>query len=159
MSAPRSLPLIILVLGLIAPILLPDYRTQLTFLWVMVVFALCWDIMGGQMGYNSLGNIFFFGSGMYISAIVQISLFYDVAEYTAAFGAIKVEFTETQYFFGLTLGIAAAAIGSVVLAVLLSFCVFGLRGPYFAIGTLGIAVAAAELMSAWGYVGGGGGIS
>ena len=36
---------------------------------------------------------------------------------------------------------------------------FGLRGPYFAIGTLGLALAAAELIAGWDYVGGGGGIS
>ena len=34
----------------------------MAFLWLMVVFALTWDIMGGQMGYNSFGNILFFGS-------------------------------------------------------------------------------------------------
>src|SRR3546814_16282696 len=39
------------------------------------------------------------------------------------------------------------------------WCVFGLRGPYFAIGTLGFALAAAELVAGWDYVGGGGGIS
>jgi branched-chain amino acid transport system permease protein len=37
--------------------------------------------------------------------------------------------------------------------------VFGLRGPYFAIGTLGVAIAAGELVGAWDYVGGGGGIT
>ena len=28
----------------------------------MILFALTWDVMGGQMGYNSLGNIVFFGA-------------------------------------------------------------------------------------------------
>jgi branched-chain amino acid transport system permease protein len=111
------------------------------------------------MGYNSLGNIFFFGAGMYISAIVQIAVVYDVAEYTASFGAIQISFTEAQYFTGLMLGIIAAALGAVVLAVLLGSAVFGLRGPYFAIGTLGLALAAGELVGTWEYVGGGGGIS
>lgn len=32
---------------------------------------------------------------------------------------------------------------------------FGLRGPYFAIGTLGVAIAAGELVGAWDWVGGG----
>ena len=49
----------------------------------MIVFASTWDILGGQMGYNSLGNIFFFGAGMYICAVVQIGLFYDVGMYTS----------------------------------------------------------------------------
>ncbi len=41
----------------------------------------------------------------------------------------------------------------------MSRIVFGLRGPYFAIGTLGIALAAGELVGTWDYVGGGGGIT
>ena len=149
----------LILFGLTAPMLFPAYTFQIALLWVMIVFALTWDVMGGQMGYNSLGNIFFFGAGMYISAIVQISLFSDVGEYTSAFGAVKVEFTDSQYYAGIALGLLAAAIGAVVLALLIGPCMFGLRGPYFAIGTLGIALAAAELVSAWEYVGGGGGIS
>jgi branched-chain amino acid transport system permease protein len=35
----------------------------------------------------------------------------------------------------------------------------GIRGPYFAIGTLGVAIAAAELTAAWPWVGGGQGIA
>ena len=101
------------------------------------------------MGYNSLGNIFFFGIGMYISAVVQVGLYYDVGEYTSAYGAVKVEFTNAQYFTGLTLGIIAAAIGSVLFAMFLSSFLFGLRGPYFAIGTLGVALAGGELIASW----------
>lgn len=55
----------------------------------MILFAQTWDTMGGQMGYNSLGNIFFFGAGMYISAIVQVGLVYDVGVYTSAAGRVR----------------------------------------------------------------------
>ena len=149
----------IVAIGLIVPYFVPAYTFQVAVLFLMVVFALTWDIMGGQMGYNSLGNIFFFGAGMYVSSVVQIGLFYDVAEYTAHFGAVKVEFTPAQYYIGLTAGIVAAALFAMVSAVALGWIVFGLRGPYFAIGTLGIAIAAGELVGAWDYVGGGGGMS
>jgi branched-chain amino acid transport system permease protein len=149
----------ILLAGLVAPLLFPAYTFQVAVLWIMILFALTWDIMGGQMGYNSLGNILFFGAGMYISAVVQIGMVYDVGEYTASFGAIKIEFTDAQYFTGFFLGIGAAAIGAVVCALIIGLAVFGLRGPYFAIGTLGIALATAELIAGWDYVGGGGGIS
>ncbi|HSR71292.1 MAG TPA: branched-chain amino acid ABC transporter permease [Kiloniellales bacterium] len=149
----------ILAFAVIGPVLFPAYTFQIAMLWVMVLFALTWDIMGGQMGYNSLGNVFFFGSGMYISAAVQIGLYYDLAEYTAAFGAVKVDFTQAQYFTGLALGILAAAVGSMLFAVVLGWMVFGLRGPYFAIGTLGMALAAGELVGGWDLLGGGGGIS
>ena len=56
------------------------------------------------------------------------------------------------------LGLIFAAVGCAVLAAMIGWTVFGLRGPYFAIGTLGIALAAGELVGAWGWVGGGGGI-
>ena len=49
----------ILVLGIVLPLVFPAYIGQMTMLWLMVVFALTWDVLGGQMGYNSLGNIFF----------------------------------------------------------------------------------------------------
>ncbi|MDX1487942.1 MAG: branched-chain amino acid ABC transporter permease [Acidiferrobacterales bacterium] len=149
----------ILVLGVFAPFLFPAYTFQLAVLWLMIVFALTWDIMGGQMGYNSLGNIFFFGAGMYVSAIVQVGLYYNIGEYTASYGAIQVDFTTDQYYTGLVLGMIAAAIGCVVFAVIFGRIVFGLRGPYFAIGTLGVALAAGELVGTWEWVGGGGGIA
>jgi branched-chain amino acid transport system permease protein len=147
------------LLSVASPFLFPSYMSQLTMLWVMVLFAVTWDAMGGQMGYNSLGNIFFFGLGMYISAVVQIGLHYDVAEYTSAYGAIKVEFTHQQYLTGMVVGAIVAAVGSVLAAIVLSRVLFGLRGPYFAIGTLGVALAAGELFGAWDYVGAGSGIS
>ena len=109
----------ILLFGLFAPFLFPNYMFQLALLWVMILFALTWDIMGGQMGYNSLGNIFFFGAGMYISAMLQIGLYYDVAEYTAHFGAIKIDYNHEQYFTGLGLGLIASALGCMVFAVIL----------------------------------------
>lgn len=34
------------------PFLLPDFKIQLALMWVMIVFALTWDLGGGQMGYN-----------------------------------------------------------------------------------------------------------
>ncbi|MEM6945769.1 MAG: branched-chain amino acid ABC transporter permease, partial [Pseudomonadota bacterium] len=66
----------ILAAGIAAPIVLPGYTTQFSVLWVMVLLALTWDLQGGQMGYNSLGNIFFFGFGMYVSAVCQIGIVY-----------------------------------------------------------------------------------
>ncbi len=150
----------LLVFGVLAPFLFPNYTVQISLLWIMILFALTWDTLGGQMGYNSLGNIVFFGVGMYISAIVQIGVVYDVALYTSPDGAaLTGNFAPAQYYTGLALGILAAAVGCVILAVLFSQVFFGLRGPYFAIGTLGLALAAGELVGAWDYVGGGGGIA
>jgi branched-chain amino acid transport system permease protein len=92
--------------GIFGPILFPDYTLSIAYLWMMVLMASTWDTLGGQMGYNSLGNITFFGVGMYVSAIVQIAFFYEggVGEYTSAMGSIKPEFTQAEYFWGLGLG-------------------------------------------------------
>ena len=149
----------LLAIGLAAPFVFPTFISQISVLWVMILLALTWDLQGGQMGYNSLGNIFFFGFGMYVSAVVQIGIVYDVGEYTSAFGGGITDFTPGQYYTGLALGLIVAGIMSAISAYILGWVLIGLRGPYFAIGTLGVAIAAGELFGAWDWVGGGSGIS
>ncbi|MFL5275589.1 MAG: branched-chain amino acid ABC transporter permease [Myxococcales bacterium] len=121
------------------PALLPAWQTQMSYLVIMVVFSLTWDLLGGQMGYNSFGNVFFFGLGMYACAVVQrdVHLAYPVT---------------------LVLGIAAGAIVAVAAAAVLGSGILALRGHYFAIGTLGLGILAGELAAGWDYVGGGGGL-
>ncbi|WP_424947963.1 branched-chain amino acid ABC transporter permease [Candidatus Spongiihabitans sp.] len=149
----------VLVLTAMAPFMFPDFRIQLATLWLMIVVALTWDMTGGQMGYNSLGNIFFYGTGMYVAAVISIGMVHDVGAYTDASRLELMTFTEAQYFTGALVGIIGAGLFCAVTAVLIGYVTFGLRGPYFAIGTLGVAIAAGELVSNWGWVGGGQGIS
>ena len=149
---------VLLAATVAAPFLFPNYGTSLAALWLLIIVALTWDMTGGQMGYNSLGNIFFYGAGMYVAAVVGISMAYNVGEYTSAAGGGIRNFTETQYFSGLLLGSLAAGVFCAISAVVLGWLLFGLRGPYFAIGTLGVAIAAGELVSNWDWVGGGQGI-
>ena len=115
--------------GIFRPIVFPNYTYQIAVLWLMVLFAQTWDIMGGQMGYNSLGNIFFFGAGMYICTVTQVGLFTDVGAYTSMTGQGNYNFTAEQYYIGIAAGLLFAAIGSSLLAVCLGWIVFGLRGP------------------------------
>lgn len=150
--------LAIAVVALAAPFLFPAYQIQLTLLWIMVVFALTWDIMGGQMGYNSFGNILFFGLGMYTTAVLQVGLFGDVASYNAAKGGDVLELSTAQYFIGFGIGLAVSAILAVIAAAVIGFGILGLRGHYFAIGTLGLGIAAAEIAAGWEYVGAGSGM-
>jgi len=91
---------IIAAAGIAAPFLFPNYTLQITVMWVMILFAVTWDILGGQMGYNSLGNIFFFGVGMYTSAIVQIGLVYDVAKYASPSGVSRRNSRRTNITWG-----------------------------------------------------------
>ena len=150
---------VLLVFIVAAPFLFPNFGTQLATLWLMIIVALTWDMTGGQMGYNSLGNIFFYGTGMYVAAVVGIGIAYPIAEYTNAAGGGIYKFTNTQYFLGLFLGVIAAGVFCSICAIVIGYFTFSLRGPYFAIGTLGVAIAAGELVSNWDWVGGGQGIA
>jgi len=149
----------ILVISLAAPWMLPAYQTQLAFLWMMVLFALTWDLVGGQMGYTSFGNIVFFGVGMYVTAVIQRNLHFDIEEYVHVAGAVDM-LTPGQYLAGLFLGLGASTIASVIVAAILGACILamGMRGQYFGICTLGLGVAAGELASGWEYIGAGSGM-
>ena len=149
----------IVALAVVAPLVFPAYTTQIAFLWLMILFAVSWDIAGGQMGYNSLGNIFFFGAGMYVCAVIQVGMFTDVGAYTSARGGEQLELGYFDFFSSLFLGTVGAGIACVIFAIVLGRIVFGLRGPYFAIGTLGIALSARELAGTWEWIGGGSGIA
>jgi branched-chain amino acid transport system permease protein len=127
------------VAALLIPWLLPSFITQFTFLWVMVVFALTWDLLGGQMGYNSFGNVLFFGIGAYACAVVQRDSGLD-------------------YFTALALGLLCAALLSTAVSAVLGAGVLGMRGHYFAICTLGLGVAAGEIAGGWEYLGAGSGM-
>jgi branched-chain amino acid transport system permease protein len=143
-----------LPVAIAAPFLLTDYVTFLTFIWIMIVLALTWDVLGGQMGYNSFGNILFFGIGVYATTIVQIGLFADVGAYTAAYGQETISLTRHQFLVGLAVGLALSPLLAVVAAAILGSGLLGLRGQYFAIGTLGLGIAGGELAAAWDWIGG-----
>ena len=148
----------LLIFIIVAPFWFPNFTTQLATLWLFIIVAMTWDMTGGQMGYNSLGNIFFYGTGMYAAAVFAISLVYNVGEYTSAFGGGRFDFTDQQYFIGFIFGSLFAGFFCAIAAFIIGYLTFGLRGPYFAIGTLGVAIAAGELVSNWDWVGGGQGI-
>jgi branched-chain amino acid transport system permease protein len=137
----RFLYLLLLAIGLLGPLLLPQIASQITFLWIMVIFALAWDIMGGRMGYNSFGNILFFGIGCYTLAVFQRDV---------DFGG---------YWVSLPIGLLLGGVLAVIAAVVLGAGILGLREQYFAVGTLGLGFAAGEIAASWQYIGAGGGLS
>ena len=150
--------LAIAIAGIAAPLVLPGYSTQFAFLWIMVVFALTWDVLGGQMGYNSFGNVVFFGLGMYVCAVVQVAPFTDLAEYTSASGTQDIGLTHGQYFLGLAAGCLVGAVVAVIVAAVLGSGILALRGHYFAICTLGLGIAAGEIAAGIDLIGAGSGM-
>jgi len=130
----------LLAFCMVLPYLFPGYLTQLAFLWIMVVFALTWDVLGGQMGYNSFGNIVYFGIGMYVCAVIQRD-------------------SGLGYMPALLVGMGAGGVAALATALLIGSGLLGLRGHYFAIGTLGLGVAAGEIAGGWDYIGAGSGMT
>ena len=76
----------LIILGLAAPFLFSAFKVQLTYLCVLIVLAMTWNLQGGEMGYNSFGNILFYGLGMYLTASVQVGMFFPLAEWTESGG-------------------------------------------------------------------------
>lgn len=134
------LAFVIALIALALPFVAPDYRAQIALLWVMVLFAMTWDILGGQTGYNSFGNVVFFGLGMYASAVVQRDSGLD-------------------YFPALFLGMGLGGLIAIAVAAILGSMVLRMRGHYFAIATLGLGIAAAELAAGWEFIGAGSGMT
>ena len=159
-DATRNLLLYALIglIGLLAPYLAPAFRVQMALLWMMILFALTWDLGGGQMGYNSFGNIVFFGIGCYVAAVVQRDLFFAVGGQPQATGDLATTSPLFNYFNGFAVGLALAVIIALAVAAALGSGILGLRGHYFAICTLGVGVAAGEIASGWDYIGAGSGI-
>jgi branched-chain amino acid transport system permease protein len=91
---------------------------------LIATLAQSWNILGGFTGYVSFGNSVFYGLGAYGTAIAM-----------AQWGQ--------SFWLGLAFGAAIA----VMFAGLLGWPILRLRGPYFAIVTLGISAAMSALAS------------
>lgn len=100
-----------------------------------IVLATAWNILGGYAGYVNFGTAAFFGMGAYTSVFL-----------------IK---TFKAYFILLILG------GGVVAGLLglgIGYLTLRLKGVFFSIATLALAVVLQTLVVNWDYVGGGRGI-
>jgi len=115
------LPIVVVVAALAAVPLIVQSNATLNFLVVTLLIALAgqgWNILGGYGGQYSFGHAAFFGTGAYVTAILQVR--YGVNAWLA-FGA------------GIIFG---AAVGAII--GLLTFRA-GLRGSYFALVSLAFA--------------------
>jgi len=91
---------------------------------ILAVLAQGWNIIGGYTGYSSFGN----------------SVFYGLGGYGVAIGMVQFQW---PFAAGLALGIALA----LAFALLIGLPVLRLRGHYFAIATLGLAVVMTAIVS------------
>ena len=49
----------LIILGLVAPYLFSAFKVQLTYLCVLIVLAMTWNLQGGEMGTTPLETFFF----------------------------------------------------------------------------------------------------
>ena len=91
---------------------------------LVATLAQAWNIIGGFSGYPSFGNSVFYGLGTYGTAIAMAQLHWS-------FGSGLV--------FGAVLGVACA--------LLFGIPILRLRGPYFAIATLGLAAVMSAIVA------------
>ena len=94
----------LIIFGLAGAFVFPAYKLQLSFLYILIVLAMTWDVQGGQMGYNTFGNILFFGIGMYVASSTQIAMFFSLAEWTDAGGEKLLFILSLNFFKVLELG-------------------------------------------------------
>jgi branched-chain amino acid transport system permease protein len=105
----------------------------LTTVAMFVVLASAWNLVGGLTGYSSFGNVAFFGLGAYTCAV-----------------AVDVH----RLHLPIAAGIALAPVVPAAFAALVGLPLLRLRGHYFAIATLGTAVAVGEVVKNVEFLGG-----
>jgi branched-chain amino acid transport system permease protein len=109
----------------------PYYRTLATAALLFAGLAVAWNILGGYAGQFSLAHAVFFAIGAYSVSLLLVNKGWP-------------------WYVGLLIGIAIC----VVVAALVSWPLFRLRGPFFAIGTLALAEVAFALAYFFEWTGG-----
>src|SRR5438552_12161464 len=136
-SAKTILPLVLLLALLILPAagLTPNVVRILFITFVWTITSIAWNLVGGFTGQVSFGFAVFYGLGAYTAGLL-----------INAGGSPYLGFIE------------AAAIASLA-SFLIGLPTFRLRGPYFAIATIGVTEAVRVIMSNLKITGGASGLS
>lgn len=138
-GSPRALGIVaaVLVALLGIPLLHNGYYENLCRgILMFSAMALGWNLIGGYTGYVSFGNVVFFGLGGYTSA-----------------------FLAQRGIENVWLAIPLAMIVAALFAVAFGVPILRLKGHYFGIATLGIALAVQELVANIDALGGGTGVT
>lgn len=140
MSRHTSLWIVLVVAAIAVAPLLNLSNAAMNFIVFVLIIALAaqgWNLLGGVAGQSSFGHAAFFGTGAYVSALLQLR--FGVNAWAA-----------------LAVGIAMGALVGWIIGVL-SFRA-GLRGSYFALVTLAFAEVLRILSNAMGFTGGAAGL-
>jgi branched-chain amino acid transport system permease protein len=94
---------------------------------LLALTAQGWNFIGGYTGYAAFGNVAYFGIGAYATGLLML-------------GKWHVPFFPA---------LAAGALLAACVAILLGLPILRLKGHYFAIATLGVAEALAQVADTW----------
>jgi branched-chain amino acid transport system permease protein len=123
---------VILVLLVLAPFALAPFYVRVAMsICLAAGFAVCWYILGGFAAYYSFGHTAFVGIGAFAAALA--CQLWKPAHWAAQ----------------LALGLGAAAMVSAALAAVIAWPILRLRGHYFTIAMLAVALVCAEAVSAF----------
>ena len=128
----------VLVLLALVPFLHNSYYENLgRGILMFATLSLGWNIIGGYTGYVSFGNVVFFGLGAYTTAALW-------------------QHWQIQ---NIAVCVVVAIVVGVAFALILGVPILRLKGHYFGIATLGIALAVQEIISNVDWLGGGSGFT
>jgi branched-chain amino acid transport system permease protein len=102
---------------------------------MFVVISAAWNLIGGLAGYPAFGNVVYFGIGAYAVAVLV-----------------------TRYHWSFAAGLAGSVLVPAAFAGVIGIPLLRLRGHYFAVASLGVAVAVGEVINNLDYFGGASGI-
>ena len=135
-TAGRLTALIAIAALIVMPLHINGYWLNLLYQTVLFVgLAYGFNIISGYAGYFSFGQIAFFGIGAYTTGAVVLNLHWD--------------WTIGALLGGVLCGILALPVGAIMLR---------LRGPFFALGMLGLAQTTRVFASSSTALGGGSGL-
>jgi branched-chain amino acid transport system permease protein len=122
--------------GLGLPLLVDRYWFRVaTTMTMFVVIASAWNLVGGLTGYPAFGNVVYFGIGAYTVGVLV-----------------------TRYHWSFAIALPFSLLVPAALAGLIGIPLLRLRGHYFAVASLGVAVAVGEVINNLDYFGGAAGI-
>jgi branched-chain amino acid transport system permease protein len=118
-----------------------------------IVLATAWNILGGYTGYVNFGSAAFFAIGAYSSVALHK---FQPAKWAPSLHGFEISLGFLDPLFPLPIPVLIV-VGGVISGVVglgMGYLTLRLRGAFFAIATLALAVVVQTLVTNWDYVGG-----
>ncbi|NWJ49044.1 MAG: branched-chain amino acid ABC transporter permease [Chloroflexi bacterium] len=138
----------VLALLLVAAPFISENKAPLIPIFILGLGAVGWNIIGGYTGYAAFGQVAFYGLGAY-----TVVLFGSKSRTPLPANSLS-SIQDQTIGWSLPIAFILAAVIPAIIALLIGLPVLKLKGHYFAIATLGIAVATPQVIANIGCIGG-----